>query len=139
MSKHEDSQKPPPLRGGSELGPRLRRYRRERGWTQAQLAKKAGVSTHTVSRLERSLDRPLPRTAQALARALGVEVSRLLGLLEQPVLFPHSDERRMTLIRRIVDLTEDEVEQAQPLIDQVLDRVQRETFRRSRPDPPRQG
>ena len=31
---------------------RLRLYRQERGWTQAQLARRAGVSAGTVSRLE---------------------------------------------------------------------------------------
>ena len=74
--------------GSVELGARLRRYRRERGWTQAQLAAKAGLSTHTVSRMERGSVRPLERTAAALAKALGVEAERLLGLDGQPVLFP---------------------------------------------------
>lgn len=116
-----------PRPGGSrELGGRLRRYRRERGWTQAQLARKAKLSAKTISRIERGLERPLERTARTLARSLGVEAERLLGLEGQPVLFPHPDERRVALVRRLLALPDDLVEEAHELIDRTLRRLDRE-------------
>src|SRR5688572_5965797 len=87
-----------------EIAGRVLRYRRERGWTQAQLAQRASLGPGTVSRIERGLERPLGRTASALAHALGVEVERLLGLEGQPALFPLPDELRMDLVRRIAVL-----------------------------------
>src|SRR5688572_14054620 len=97
--------------GHALVADRLRRYRNERRWTQADLARKAGLSPDTVSRIERG-ERPRPRTAQALADAIGVPVERLLGLADQPPLFPTPDERRMAIIRSVIALGDDEVERA---------------------------
>lgn len=104
-----------------EIAERVRRYRHERGWTQAQLAEQAGLLGGTVSRIERGLERPLERTARALARALGVELERLLGLDAQPALFPLPEELRMDLVRRIASLPDAEVERAHAGVRRILD------------------
>jgi DNA-binding XRE family transcriptional regulator len=53
-------------------GPRLRRLRRQHGWSQEELADRAGISVTTVAKLERQ---PHPscrgRTLARLAAALG--------------------------------------------------------------------
>jgi DNA-binding XRE family transcriptional regulator len=53
-------------------GPRLRRLRRQHGWSQEKLADRAGISVTTVAKLERQ---PHPscrgRTLARLAAALG--------------------------------------------------------------------
>lgn len=98
--------------GSPEIAERVRRYRAERGWTQAELARRAGVSRGTVSRIELALERPLGRTARSLAAALGVEVERLLGALGQAALFPSPDELRLDLVRRILELRDVDVERA---------------------------
>ena len=95
-----------------ELADRVRRYRIERGWTQGELAGKAGLSPGTVSRIELGDERPLGRTTAALATALGIETERLLGALGQAELFPTPDEMRMDLVRRIVALPDGDVERA---------------------------
>ena len=95
---------------GSDVAGRVRWHRMRHGWTQEQLARKAGVSRGTVTRVESGSERPLPRTSEALARALGVETDRLLGLDAQPALFPAPDELRMDLIRRIVSMPDDAAE-----------------------------
>jgi len=61
----------------SSLGDRLRCQRRERGWTQEQLATKADTSQAVIQKIEngRSLR---PRKIDALAIALGVSPSWLL-------------------------------------------------------------
>jgi putative transcriptional regulator len=63
---------------------RLRLWRVALGFTQAQLAQRAGIARITVGALERHENSPNLATAHALAEALGVEVADL---------FPN-DERR---------------------------------------------
>jgi transcriptional regulator with XRE-family HTH domain len=63
-----------------DLGQRLRRFREERGWTQAALAEHAGVSKPYLSELEGSAGRrPSGQILLQLADALGVTVADLLG------------------------------------------------------------
>ena len=124
-----DSVAPRQRRGVRDFGERVRRYRNDRGWTQAQLAKAASLSKTTVSRLERGLDRPLEKTTRALATALGVETDRLLGLEGQPALFPRPDERRLDLLRRLMALSDDHVEQGEHMFDEVFRRLERKRKR----------
>jgi len=66
-----------------ELAGTLQRLRTEAGLTQAEVANEAGVSTATVSRLERGKYVPSPEQAQALARAVGASAlvrKRLISL-----------------------------------------------------------
>ena len=104
-----------------DIGERIRGWRRERGWTQAQLAKKAGLAPGTVSRLESGEVRPLGRTAHQLAEALGVEQERLLGLAGQPMLFPLPDERRVALTRALLALSDESIERAYPTLRKALE------------------
>jgi transcriptional regulator with XRE-family HTH domain len=63
-----------------DLGQRLRRYREDRGWTQAVLAEQAGVSKPYLSELEGGAGRrPSGQILLKLADALGVTVADLLG------------------------------------------------------------
>ena len=57
---------------------RLQRLRRQRGLSQAALARKIDGHVMTISRLERGASTPSIRLLQRLAKALGVPVSRLL-------------------------------------------------------------
>ena len=60
--------------------PRLREWRESQGETQASLAKLAGVTEHTIWRLEGGAD-ARPSTARKLARALDVAV---VDLMDRP-------------------------------------------------------
>ncbi len=51
----------------------LRDLRGRRGWSQEQLAKRAGVSLTTVNRAERGVRVPTVMTQFRIAEALGVE------------------------------------------------------------------
>lgn len=53
-----------------------RRY--SAGMSQRDLAKKAGISTNTVNKVEKGNQRPTPMTLRKLAAALGVEPVALL-------------------------------------------------------------
>ena len=59
------------------FGSELRRLREERGWTQGQLAKRAGLGWRLISAYEARSTYPRPRTLAALARGLGVSHERL--------------------------------------------------------------
>jgi len=63
----------------SAEGVRLRRRRSKLGLTQEELARRVGVTTHTIWRLENlPLFNPRIGTLQAIAKALGVSVSYFL-------------------------------------------------------------
>jgi transcriptional regulator with XRE-family HTH domain len=57
---------------------RLKGLRERNGLTQEELAKRAGVSRAYLSRLEMGLHDPPLSRLQALAKALGVPVSKLV-------------------------------------------------------------
>lgn len=57
--------------------PRLRQLRRLKGWTQQELARRAGVTEQTVVRLEAGQGEPRVSTMRAVAEALGVEIRQV--------------------------------------------------------------
>jgi len=79
------------------LGERMKVLRRERGWTQEDLADKSKVSLRTIQRLERGERPARPGTLDFLAAALDVEPNELevgftsetLRALETEFVCPH--------------------------------------------------
>ena len=63
----------------SDVGNRIRRLRLERGMSQAQLAEKAGRKRSAIGNYESGAREPDFDTLNALARALEVPASALLG------------------------------------------------------------
>jgi transcriptional regulator with XRE-family HTH domain len=57
---------------------RLKKLREDRGWTQEELAEKAGVSRAYLARLEIGRHDPPLSTLEKLAKALKVKVGKLL-------------------------------------------------------------
>ena len=56
-------------------GPQIRAGRKARGWTQEELARRAGVGRSTISDIERGVDLWRDRDiVQRLAEVLGLEV-----------------------------------------------------------------
>jgi len=55
----------------------LREARRRCGFTQAQLAEKAGISTHYIALIELARNIPKVETIELLAKALNVEIYEL--------------------------------------------------------------
>ena len=60
------------------LGDNLRRLRRERGWTQAQLSERAGVKVNQISKLEQDDADPHLSTLYKLMKALECSPDALL-------------------------------------------------------------
>ncbi|MFI0924141.1 helix-turn-helix domain-containing protein [Streptomyces sp. NPDC021012] len=63
----------------TEVGPRLRRVRRDRGVTLAELSAATGISVSTLSRLESGQRRPSLELLLPLARAHQVPLDELVG------------------------------------------------------------
>jgi len=66
----------------TELVSRLREVRTERGWTQAELAERVGVTRKTVNTVENGVFTPSTTLALKLARALGTTVEALFQLAD---------------------------------------------------------
>jgi putative transcriptional regulator len=64
------------------LANRVREAREAKGWTQAQLAERIGVSRKTVNTVENAVFVPSTVIALKLARALGEPVEALFSLIE---------------------------------------------------------
>jgi len=60
------------------LSMRLKQFREARGWTQEQLAEKAGFSRAYIARLEIGRHDPTLSTLEKLAKALRVTVGKLV-------------------------------------------------------------
>jgi transcriptional regulator with XRE-family HTH domain len=60
------------------MGPRVRRLRKQRGWTQEELAEKVSVAVLTVGEWERENQAPATANLMKLSEALGVPVHYLL-------------------------------------------------------------
>lgn len=69
-----------PARSG--IGPRLRKQRLEKGWTQQQLADRLGTAKSTVSQYENNVNEPDLTTLIRLSLLLEVSADNLLGLPE---------------------------------------------------------
>src|SRR3954454_5026814 len=63
----------------AEVGPRLRRIRKERGATLAGLSAVTGISVSTLSRLESGLRKPSLELLLPIARAHQVPLDELVG------------------------------------------------------------
>jgi transcriptional regulator with XRE-family HTH domain len=87
-------------RQAKAIGNRVRRYRNERGLTLTRLAQEAKLSKSYLSEIENGeTPRPSGRTLYALAEALGVTMSDLLG---RQLLTTH-DEKVPASLRAFAD------------------------------------
>ena len=67
------------------IGHRIERLRLDRSWTQAELARRAGISPNTVQNFESGRSRwPSPLILGRLAGALDLSRAEVLGLPEIP-------------------------------------------------------
>lgn len=69
----------PETRSGAELGARVRRIRKARGWTLQDLADRAGLAVSTISKMERAEISLTYDRFMRLAQGLGLDVGELFG------------------------------------------------------------
>lgn len=83
----------------------LRAARRTRGWTQAELAERAGIAVEVCGRLERGQVLPRADTLVRLAVELGVSTDALLGIAsprERAAAEPETEYGDPPELRRLV-------------------------------------
>jgi transcriptional regulator with XRE-family HTH domain len=87
----------------STFGSTIQCLRKQCGLTQAQLARRLGVSRRTIGFWERDWTRPHPRRIGPLAEALGCSVSELVNGVQWRIL-PTIDMRMAALEKRVGEL-----------------------------------
>src|SRR5919198_3008491 len=81
------------------IGVRLRRFRREQGLSQRQLAER-GVTAAYISRIEAGARQPSVKALRVLARKLGVSAD----YLETGAMFKEEHERELRLVDAELEL-----------------------------------
>jgi transcriptional regulator with XRE-family HTH domain len=61
----------------------LKEARLKKGWTQDELAKKAGLGKNTYPKIERGISRPQPESAIPLLKALDLPMSLLPQIISR--------------------------------------------------------
>jgi transcriptional regulator with XRE-family HTH domain len=90
------------------LGEKIRKLRKERDWTQAELGNRSGVGSNNVSSYELGTLKPSRKTLERFANALGISLEELLAEEpEQPVL-AIEDPELLPLFRELSRLPEAE-------------------------------
>lgn len=85
------------------LGEKIRRLRESREWTQAELARKVGVTKSAISTYELGNRTPSADVVCGFAKAFGVSADYLLGIAERRTVDVEGlSERDETIIRELV-------------------------------------
>jgi transcriptional regulator with XRE-family HTH domain len=69
----------PATKSAPVFGQRMAALRKERGWTQSQLAQHLGVAVKTVIYYEREAENPTRKTIERIAKVFGVAPVELMG------------------------------------------------------------
>ena len=88
-----------------EIGKYIAQKRKEKNFTQAQLAEKLGVSNKTVSKWENGICMPDYSIIEALCRELDTTLSQLIDGADKDAEIHNSDDKRILfLLRRVQEL-----------------------------------
>lgn len=87
-----------------EIGSRIKKYRKERGLTQEQLAVAINVTKGRISNWEQGINRPDADVLADLCRALNISPSVLLGVALNNDEFSEHEKRLIAAYREKKDL-----------------------------------
>lgn len=102
-----------------EFPARLKAARDRQGWSQAELAEKAGFQPSAISRFETGAAKPSFENLRRLAGALRVSTDYLLGLVDNPT--GETSVPVDPLYRKFEELTEEQRAFAEKFLDQIAD------------------
>lgn len=103
----------------AEFPDRLKAARERQGWSQAELAERAGFQPSAISRFETDAAKPSFENLRRLAAALKVSTDYLLGLADDPA--GAAPAPTDPLYRKFEELTEEQREFAAKFIDQIAE------------------
>lgn len=87
-------------RMNTDLNTRMKKYRKRRGYTQAQMARACGISASFLSALERGVYQPSASTLIAWARACGVSIDELAGFAPESTVDPELERMISAMDKR---------------------------------------
>ena len=87
------------------LGQRIARLRKEKGYTQVELAKAMGMIQGLISDYERSKLRPNPEVLVRFAEALGVSADEILGITDTPASGSKVSLKTLRRLQKIEELS----------------------------------
>ena|SRR3712207_6337788 len=96
------------------LGERIRHLRQEKGWTQRDLATRAGLKPAGISKYELGTHQPSLAALKAIAEALGTTTDHLFGIA------PESDARLKDLLSRVGELPAEPRSSIAEILDALL-------------------
>jgi transcriptional regulator with XRE-family HTH domain len=115
----------PPLNLGDEtIGQRLARLRKERGFTQNELAKKMGFVQALISEYERDKIRPFADILIRFAIALNVSLDEIVGLKENKEKHLQPNLRLIKRIHKIVKLPKSKQKYILKILDSLIDKAE---------------
>ena len=106
---------------------RVRQARRRCDLSQAQLAERCGLSTETISRIERSRFEPALTTIVAIAKALDLPTDALLGVDDVDATAPRA---RSALTRQLTSAIAALDEETQVALLKLVEHLRRRDRRR---------
>lgn len=77
----------------SEIGTKIREYRKEKGWSQTYLAQKCGIARTDLCAIEIGVRPCGAKRAMRIAKALGIGLSNLY-VVEMPAVAPQKKARK---------------------------------------------
>lgn len=87
-----------------ELGERIKTLRETRGWSQKDLAARAGITKSAISTYEQGVRTPSADVLCSFAKAFGVSADYLLGLRSERTVSIHGlSEHNEALIRDLIE------------------------------------
>ena len=116
------------------LGDRIRRLRQERGWTQTDLAERAGCSRGAIVYYERDGKFPPAPVLAAMAGAFGLDINSFMApeepakkaALDDPDLLTDSEDRRLwKKFRQLKTLPERDKQTVLRTLNALVDSTQR--------------
>lgn len=85
------------------LGEKIKRLRESREWTQAELARKVGITKSAISTYELGIRTPSADVVCGFAKAFGVSADYLLGIAERRTVDVEGlSEHEEAIIRELV-------------------------------------
>lgn len=115
---------PPPIDLGTEtIGERIARVRKDRGFTQTELAVEMGIIQKLVSDYERDRLRPHPEMVARFSLALEITTDELIGLKKIKTSKTISNRRLLRRLARIETLPKKAQDTIINMIDLTLDKA----------------
>lgn len=89
------------------VGEKIKKLRKERGWSQSKLGEKVGIPAQNISRYEKNKAAPREATLAIFAEAFELPISEFTNLAA-PLDIPHLDPEFIELMRLIPTLEEND-------------------------------